>query len=273
MALVVMTFVCGESQEERFESARAVVVALLPKRRRPGKTVQGFEKALARLPMWSLRRVAATVRRRLPEVLARRWTTHGFVVLGCDGSRLECPRTVALEARMEQAGKQDAAPTMWLLTSVLSSRRLPAERVGLWYRWRWESEGFFRTYKRTLNMVKLRSRTVALLHREAEGSLLATQLLPAMVAELLPAASAGKVSPRQAVKEIRREFQKLTVPRRTRPLSYRLGRAVREQRRRLTPKTSREWPRRKPHKPPGAPQLLTIKSIETTVKTAARQAA
>jgi hypothetical protein len=63
MVLVVMTFAGGDSQEERFECARAVVIALLPKRRRPGKTVQGFEKALA-----------------------RRWTTNGFVVLGCDGS-------------------------------------------------------------------------------------------------------------------------------------------------------------------------------------------
>jgi hypothetical protein len=400
MVLIVMTFACGDSQEERFECARAVVVALLPKRRRPGKTFQGFEKALRRLPMWSLRAVAAAVRRRLPEVLARRWTNHGFVVLGCDGSRLECCRAAALEKRMGQASKPDAAPTMWLtalvhlasgvpyswrvgkgtaserghlkhmlsglpsaalvvcdagytgydlcaymrqnnvdflirmsstvtlytttmqpletyregivyywtdqarkaglpalrlrlirrvgekqskhgkekydvwlLTSVLSSRRLPAERAGLWYRWRWENEGFFRTYKRTLRMMKLRSRTVALIHREAEGSLLATQLLLAMTAASLPAASAGKVSPRLALREIRREFQKLARQRRTRPLSCRLGRAVRKSRRRLTAKASREWPRRKPHKPPGAPQLLTINNIETTEKTTANPAA
>ena len=118
--------------------------------------------------------------------------------------------------------RQFLTPAVWKQVQIGMARPWRASR------WRWESEGFFRTYKRTLNMVKLRSRTVALLHREAEGSLLATQLLPAMVAESLPAASAGKVSPRQAVKEIRREFQKLTVPRRTRPLSYRLGRAVRE---------------------------------------------
>lgn len=401
MVLVLMTFTCGDSQEERFESARAVVVvAMLPKRRRPGKTVQGFEKALSRLPMWSLRRVAAMVRRRLPEVLAHRWTTNGFVVLGCDGSRLECPRAVALEERMGQAGKQDAAPTMWLtalvhlatgvpfswrvgkgtaserdhlkhllgilpaaalvvcdagytgydlcafmlqngvdflirmssvvtlytttmqpletyregivyywtdqarkaglpalrlrlirrvgekkvqggqqqyevwlLTSVLSARRLPAERAGLWYRWRWENEGFFRTYKRTLSMVKLASRTVAMIHREAEGSLLATQLLLAMAADSLPAFTVAKVSPRQAVLEVRREFQRLIGQRRTPPLSSRLARAVREQRPRTTPKASREWPRRKPHKPPGAPQLLRIETIEKTTKPPARRAA
>jgi hypothetical protein len=325
MVLVLMTFVCGESQEERLESARAVVVALLPKRRRPGKTVQGFEKALARLPMWSLRRVAAAVRRRyhlkhllsvLPltalvvcdagytgydlcaymlknsvdflirmsstvtlytttmqpletyrEGIVYYWTDHARKA-GLPALRLRLIRRVGEKQGKHGKEKYD----VWLLTSVLSSRRLPAERAGLWYRWRWENEGFFRTCKRTLSMLKLRSRTVALIHREAEGSLLATQLLLAMVAESLPAVSAGKVSPRQAVREIRREFQKLTVQRRTRPLSYRLGRAVRKQRSRLTPKASRDWPRRKPHKPPGAPQLLTINSIETTVKNAARQA-
>jgi len=400
LVLVLMTFTCGDSQAERFESARAVVVALLPKRRRPGKTVEGFEKALGRLPMWALRRVSEAVRRRLPKILARRWVTDGFVVLGCDGSRLECPRAAALEARMGQAGKPDAAPTMWLtalvhlatgvpfswrvgkgtaserdhlkhllrilplgvlvvcdagytgytlcafmlknsvdfmirlsstvtlytttmqlletyregvvyywtdqarkaglpplrlrlirrvgtrkgangkqhydvwlLTSVLSSRRLPAERAGLWYRWRWENEGFFRTYKRTLRMVKLTSRTVALIHREAEGSLLATQLLLAMTAQSLPASSTAKASPRQAVLEVRREFQRLIGKRRAPPLSHRLARAVREQRNRSTPKASREWPRRKPHKPPGSPQLLTIENIENIAITAGRQAA
>jgi hypothetical protein len=401
MVLVLMTFACGDSQEERFESARAVVVALLPKRRRPGKTIQGFEKALGRLPMWSLRRVAGAVRRRLPKVLARRWITNGFVVLGCDGSRLECPRAVALEERMGQASKQDAAPTMWLtalvhlatgvpwswrvgkgtaserdhlkhllrvlplgalvvcdagytgyelcafmlqngadflirmsstvtlytqtmqpldtyregivyywtdrarkaglpalrlrlirrvgqkkgekggkqkydvwlLTSVLSSRRLPAERAGLWYRWRWENEGFFRTYKRTLSMVKLQSRTVASIHREAEGSLLATQLLLAMAAESLPASTEAKVSPRRSLREIRREFQRLIGTRRASPLSNRLAQAVREQRDRRTPKASRDWPRRKPHKPPGAPQLLMIENIENNATITRRQAA
>lgn len=400
LVLVLMTFACGDSQEERFESARAVGIALLPKRRRPGKTVQGFEKALRRLPMWVLRRVSAGIRGRLPEALARRWTSDGFVVLGCDGSRLECPRTAALEERMGRAGKDEAAPTMWLtalvhlatgvpfawrlgkgtaserghlrhllgvlplaalvvcdagytgyelcafmlqnnvdflirmsstvtlytaemqplesyqegvvyywtdqarkaglpplklrlirrkgektgkqgtqkydvwlLTSVLCPRRLPAERAGLWYRWRWENEGFFRTYKRTLDKVKLVSRTVASLHREAEGSLLATQLLLAMTAASLPASNQAKASPRQAVREIRREFRRLTGERRTPSLSKRLKRAIREQRKRVTAKASREWPRRKPHKPPGSPQLLKIEITETIEKTAVRRTA
>src|SRR5206468_3682710 len=47
LTLLVLTWSCGDSQEERFETARAFVAVSLPKRRRPGKTVRGFDKALA----------------------------------------------------------------------------------------------------------------------------------------------------------------------------------------------------------------------------------
>ncbi len=316
MTALLMTFICGDSLEERFESARAVMVALQPKRRRPGKTVEGFEKALARLPIFLLRVVAAAVRRQLPEVIQDRWMTGGFVVFGCDGSRMECPRVAELEARLGQAGKADSAPNLWLtqlvhlatgiswawrlgkgtaserdhlkhlvatlpplalvvcdagytgyelcrallqkgvnflirmsstatlyredcqpleefregivyywtdkarrkgdpplrvrllrvtgtkrtkhgmqsydvwmLTNVLSSEQLPITLASQFYRWRWENEGFFRTYKRTLAMVKLQSRSVAMVHREAECSLLATQLLLAMTAAARPSSA------------------------------------------------------------------------------------
>src|SRR5262249_31119415 len=66
---------------------------------------------------------------------------------------------------------------VWLLTDVLHGGRLPRGRAERYYRWRWENEGLFRTYKRTLAEGKLQGRTVRLVHREAGGSLLATQLL------------------------------------------------------------------------------------------------
>ena len=158
-------------------------------------------------------------------------------------------------------------PVEWLLlTNEKVTTFRDAWRVTGWYECRWIVEGFFRSYKRTLGMVKLTSRTVASLHREAEGSLLATQLLLAMAAESLPASTQAKASLRQAVREIRREFQRLTGRRRVPLLSQRLARAVRERRERLTPKASREWPRRKPHKPPGAPQLLWIENVKNTEK-------
>jgi hypothetical protein len=397
VTLVLMTFACGGSQEERFESARAVMVALQPKRRRPGGTIAGFQLALARLPMRVLRAVAAGVRARLPDALARRWQTNGFVVLGCDGSRLECARMPCLESRLGEAGKTDSAPSIWLtaivhlstgvpwawrfgkgtaserdhlkhllatlpalalivcdagyvgfelcreimacgadflirmssvvtlyteqeeplteyregivyywpdaaqrknepplrlrllrvqgtrkaskesydvwmLTSVLSKQRLPFSRASQWYRWRWENEGYFRTYKRTLSMVKLTSRKVSSVHREAEGSMLAAQLLLAMTAMELSADA--KASPRRALREFRREFRYLASCRRREPLGQRLARAVREQRaHRTSEKATRVWPRRGPHKPPKPPKILTLDKLKKPLPSAFKRTA
>src|SRR5439155_16683652 len=66
---------------------------------------------------------------------------------------------------------------VWLLTDVLDAKQLSRENAARYYRWRWENEGLFRTYKRTLAKVKLHSRTIRLIHREAEAALLATQVL------------------------------------------------------------------------------------------------
>jgi Transposase DDE domain len=314
LVLLALTWACGDSTPERFETARAFAGVCLPKRRRPGRTLRGFQKARARLPMPALRAVAAGVRRRVRAALAAGWYIDGFVPLGCDGARLECPRAEELEGRLGPAGKPGSAPTVWLTalvhlrlgvpwawrrgkgtaserthlrrllpslppdalpvadagyvgydlartllerrahflirlssqatfhregtgaptrfrdgeayyrppakkkgddrrpplrvrlirvrekrhgrdvwlaTDVADRGRLPAARAARFDRWRWESEGLFRTYKRTLAKVKLHSRTVRLVHREAEGSLLAAQLLLAQGARaLLPRAAA-----------------------------------------------------------------------------------
>lgn len=95
--LLVMTWCSGESVAERFETAKAFYIASYQRKRRPGKTVEGFQKALARVPTPALRRVAAAIRQRLMQVFAQRFQTGGFVPLGCDGSRLDCPRTPELQ--------------------------------------------------------------------------------------------------------------------------------------------------------------------------------
>src|SRR3990167_8069489 len=105
LVLLLMTWCCGDSQAERFETAKAFCVVCLPKRRRPGQTVQGFQKALAKLPMGVLRMLAAGIRKVLASRLARRWLDQGFIAIGCDGSRVECPRSAELEQRLGQAGK------------------------------------------------------------------------------------------------------------------------------------------------------------------------
>lgn len=381
LVLLVMTWCCGDSQPERFETARAFCVAVLPKRRRPGRTVQGFQKALAQVPTRALRAVATGIRTVLAARLADRWFQHGFIPIGCDGSRVECPRTKELEQRLGQANKAAAAPSLWvtalvhlrlgipwawrigkgtaserahllqmlpwlpvaallvadagycgfdlaqalmqqpvcfllrmssnitlyteqelaaadyregivyqfpaqhqkqqaplrlrliriraqqtkndvwLLTNVLDRRRLSAASAATFYRWRWENEGQFRAYKRTLAKVKLVSRTVRLVHREAEGSLLALQLMLAQgVLAVSPVGGAGAeavCSPRKVLLAIRQELSG-RLRRGHARYSERLRQAVRERRQRTSAKAVRAWPRRKPHQAPKPPRLLRL---------------
>jgi Transposase DDE domain len=384
LTLLVLTWCCGDSQPERFETAKAFCAACRSKRRRPGRTVQGFQKALAKLPMAALRAVAAGVRRRLAALIEL--SADGFIALGCDGSRLECPRAAPLERRLGCAAKEGSAPTIWvtalvhlrtgllwawrlgkgtaaerdhlvrllptlpagallvadagfngyglaqaivaagasflirasgkdslyveaavpaegwsqgrvylwpqeaqrkgqpplpcrlirvrgphqrdvwLLTDVLEAARLPAAVAARYYRWRWENEGLFRTYKRTLAKVKLHSRTVALVHREAEGSLLATQLLLAQGALAVPGGQAPRepvrCSARKVLLAVRAGIEEAIRgrlgPRPRASYRRRLEAAKRERRPRTTPKQKRAWPRRVAHKPLKAPRFLVL---------------
>lgn len=387
LTAVLMTWCYGDSQAERFTIARVFYVASHDKRRRPGRSIQGFQKALARLPIAALRCVAAGIRQRLAATM-RLSDPGGFVVMGCDGTRIECPRTEELERRLGQAGKTHSAPTVWvtalvhlrtgllwswqigkgtaserdhlrrllrtlvkqalivadagyhgfelasdlldhgasflirmssrvnlytmvgeggeqvrdrirdrmvyywprqaqqqgkkplrlrlirvrgkkkgqdvwLLTNVRDRQRLSASTAARYYRWRWENEGLFRTYKRTLSKVKLMSRTVRLVHREAESSLLGTQLLLAQ--GTLRGRSGQRSSPRRLLLAIRAELmgqQDLGSP-----TSYgrRLASAKRERRVRKTSKVKRPWPRRTDHKPPKPPKILTLSSRQKAI--------
>jgi hypothetical protein len=132
------------------------------------------------------------------------------------------------------------------------------------YRWRWRNEGLFRTYKRTLGQVKLAHRTVRLVHREVEASLLAVQLLLAHGAWSLQD-SDGRVralpSARRGVQQVRREIADALAglgPRQRRWYCERWQDMVWPEQQKRGDKTRRPWPRRKPHKPPQPPQLRTL---------------
>jgi hypothetical protein len=387
--LLTMTWCCGDSQGERFASARAFYVACHQKRRRPGDSLQGFQMALARLPMRVLRALAGAVRHQLARrfVDALRIGKGGYVPLGCDGSRLECPRAKELQARLGEAGKADSAPMVyvsalvllplgllwswrlgkgtasehyhlrcllstlpkralivadafyqgyelyeailaakasflvrvssrsrlykegavrlerfrqglvyywpektaqdqgkpplrlrllrvrgtkadvWLLTNVLDPRELNHRQIAQLYRWRWHNEGLFRYYKRMLAKVKLQSRTVALVHREAEGSLIALQLLLALATPTRQSNATVVVlgcpeSPRRVLLRIRgaiTERLRTLGPRQFAVYQQMLERVRCEARSRISPKVRQPWPRRKEHKPPKPPIILTMK--------------
>jgi len=380
--LLAMTWASGDSQAEQFEVARGFYVMCYEGRKRPGRTLAGFQKALARLSMRQLRALSEGVRNQIRVRYGNRLQIDGFIPLGCDGSRIECPRAVELESHLGQAGKDDSAPTLWvtafmhlglgllwswrlgkgtaderrhlrellptlprgtlivtdaaymgyelvqailqqmqsfllrlssktslytcdqipldqweegrvyywplhvqkkggapiacrlirvkakgsakndvwLLTNVLDPTRLSIATAAKFYRWRWRNEGLFRTYKRTMKKLKLSSRTVRLVHREAEGSLLAVQILLAHAdLALRPKASQGEaaISPRNVLIEIRRELYRhkgLLIA----SYRHRLECCRAESRRQTSPKATRAWPRRKPHQPPAPPLLHTL---------------
>jgi Transposase DDE domain len=374
--LLLMTWGLGDSEAERFQMARAFYVSQHQRSKRPGKSWEGFQKALRRLPVRVLRALAAGVRDRLGQRWLDSQRIGGYLPFGCDGSRLECPRTAELEARLGQAGKDGSAPTMYVSALVLlplgllwswrlgkgtasehdqlrqmlptlperslvvgdagylgydlyqsilkapaaflarlSSRaylytedkvclkrfregwvyywpgeaqkkslpplrarlvRVRGDKADVWlltnlgqdtlstrqvaqiYRWRWRNEGLFRTYKRTLDKVKLQHRTVALVHREAEGSLLAVQLLLAITA-LQQKGTAG--SPRQMLLKIRGEVTAGIAdlgPLQRRWYVQALQQVHGETPGRTSSKTRRVWPRRTPHKAPGPPNFRRL---------------
>jgi hypothetical protein len=153
---------------------------------------------------------------------------------------------------------------VWLLTNVLDRKELSHKLARQIYRWRWRNEGLFRLYKRQLNKMKLQSRTVALVHREAEGSLLALQLLLAMAARLSQAEQAEIVmeSPRRVLLRIRGMGESLrrTLGPRQFARYLRMLEQVRTGERpgRKSSKVRQEWPRRSDHKPPKPPKLRVL---------------
>jgi hypothetical protein len=118
--------------------------------------------------------------------------------------------------------------------------------------------------------VKLTSRTVRLVHREAEGALLGMQLLLAQGVQALPRRAARRAprrcSPRKVLCELRRELQAAAAGRRRASLSRRLAQVRREQRQRRSAKEKRAWPRRAPHKAPKPPQFLTLSAEQKALR-------
>src|SRR5208337_4146559 len=56
----------------------------------------------------------------------------------------------ALHVRVIRVAAKKRHNDVWLVTNVLNPKRLPAGLAARFYRMRWESECFFRTYKRVV---------------------------------------------------------------------------------------------------------------------------
>ena len=111
--LLLMTWCCGDTLPEKFEVARGFYAVCCPKRKRPGKSFAGFEKAVTKLPMPLLRALTAAIRGRIETIFGDRWKVGNFIPFGCDGTRLACPRTEELEQHLGTSGKDGSQPMIW----------------------------------------------------------------------------------------------------------------------------------------------------------------
>lgn len=117
LGAVLMSLASGPSLRQRFESAVAVLDGALPRRRRVGRTFQGFIKALSRHSGALLGVIVPHLRQRTRMAADDAWSWGGLVPIGVDGSMIDAPRTVANE-RLGLAGKDKGGPRMTLLLLV-----------------------------------------------------------------------------------------------------------------------------------------------------------
>jgi Transposase DDE domain len=128
VVLLLMTWTTGDSEAERFVTARAVYVSRHQHGKRPGNTLSGFQQALAKLPLPVLHALFAAVRDNLQRLYHRYWRSDGFLVMAMDASRLECPRSAELEQKLGDCGKKGSAPMLMVGALVL----LPAGLLWAW---------------------------------------------------------------------------------------------------------------------------------------------
>lgn len=83
---------------ERFFDAVPLAAGTLPRRMRAGSTYQGFSKAMLSRGQTLLAAAQEHLRTRLRAIAGNFWTRRGFVAFAVDGTRIDCPRTIANEA-------------------------------------------------------------------------------------------------------------------------------------------------------------------------------
>lgn len=122
---VLMAWGEGVSLAGRFEVALSAVDAMFPSRRRVGRTYPGFVKALIRFSPTLLRRIECQLRLAVRAAAGGSWQTFGWVVMGVDGSRVECPHTAANEEALGCGGRKKTGPQLWLTTVLHLATGLP----------------------------------------------------------------------------------------------------------------------------------------------------
>lgn len=125
IGVLLMVWHPAASWREAFTVMRDQVIAMYPTRRRPGVHLEGFLKAWRTRSARLLSQLTATLRGHTQRTAAGQWRWKNWVVLGVDGSRINCPRTRANERAFGCAGKQRTAPQQLLVTLYHVASHLP----------------------------------------------------------------------------------------------------------------------------------------------------
>jgi hypothetical protein len=153
---------------------------------------------------------------------------------------------------------------VYLLSSVRDKTRLSDEAIATLYRQRWGVELLYRGFKQTLSKRRMLSTRPASARMELDWALLGLWMLGLLSGEAI--AEAGGAAASWSVAETQRVIGRAMrrahawVP--TGSLRRQLAGAVKDRYRRHQPKASRDYPRQKVTKPPGAPRIRTATSSE-----------
>jgi len=124
-AAILTTWHSANELREAFAAARDVVVDMYPTRKRPGKHLEGFLKALQNQSDDLLATIRPSLRADTQRLAGAAWRWKQWVLLGVDGSRINCPRTAANEAAFDCAGKEKIGPQQQLTTLFHLDTGLP----------------------------------------------------------------------------------------------------------------------------------------------------
>lgn len=110
MVALFMVWSPGRTLKDRLADARNTVARIYPTRRRPGRSHEGFSKALARDGAGVLAALSDHWRRCARRVADGCWSQGRWALFGVDGSLFNCPRTKANEKAFGASGRSNGGP-------------------------------------------------------------------------------------------------------------------------------------------------------------------
>jgi hypothetical protein len=110
IAALLMAWSTAASLKDRFAQARAALTLMYRSRRQPGRSPEGFFKALDKDGSRLLASLAQVWRKLVQSAAGARWKVDGWLIFGVDGSKFDCPRTRANEQGFGISGKGNSGP-------------------------------------------------------------------------------------------------------------------------------------------------------------------